>query len=103
MLENQELSIGLNDAKIKTFASARAREIQAFEAWPSRAEGVAAIRAWHGRGRCRSEEHTSELQSLLRTSYAVFCLNKKIATTHNAIAAPEARSSYQTPAPHRIT
>src|SRR3546814_1130598 len=26
----------------------------------------------------RSEEHTSELQSLMRTSYAVFCLNKKI-------------------------
>src|SRR3546814_2791231 len=25
----------------------------------------------------RSEEHTSELQSLMRTSYAVFCLNKK--------------------------
>src|SRR3546814_7522783 len=25
----------------------------------------------------RSEEHTSELQSLLRTSYAVFCLKKK--------------------------
>src|SRR3546814_3374398 len=29
------------------------------------------------RARARSEEHTSELQSLLRTSYAVFCLNKK--------------------------
>src|SRR3546814_774586 len=29
----------------------------------------------------RSEEHTSELQSLMRTPYAVFCLNKK--TTHN--------------------
>src|SRR3546814_2010155 len=28
------------------------------------------------RGR-RSEEHTSELQSLMRTSYAVFCLQKK--------------------------
>src|SRR3546814_8699995 len=27
--------------------------------------------------RCRSEEHTSELQSLMRTSYAVFCLKKK--------------------------
>src|SRR3546814_2632704 len=26
----------------------------------------------------RSEEHTSELQSLMPTSYAVFCLNKKI-------------------------
>src|SRR3546814_4994996 len=29
-------------------------------------------------GRRRSEEHTSELQSLMRISYAVFCLNKKI-------------------------
>src|SRR3546814_9273622 len=35
-----------------------------------------------GRGRhcqcARSEEHTSELQSLMRISYAVFCLKKKI-------------------------
>src|SRR3546814_4071681 len=30
----------------------------------------------------RSEEHTSELQSLMRTSYAVFCLKKKNKTTH---------------------
>src|SRR3546814_5459389 len=30
------------------------------------------------RTRMRSEEHTSELQSLMRISYAVFCLNKKI-------------------------
>src|SRR3546814_7999973 len=29
------------------------------------------------RGRVRSEEHTSELQSLMRISYAVFCLKKK--------------------------
>src|SRR3546814_9392935 len=29
------------------------------------------------RKRGRSEEHTSELQSLMRISYAVFCLNKK--------------------------
>src|SRR3546814_8381756 len=29
------------------------------------------------RGSRRSEEHTSELQSLMRISYAVFCLNKK--------------------------
>src|SRR3546814_3397781 len=29
----------------------------------------------------RSEEHTSELQSLMRISYAVFCLKKKIHTT----------------------
>src|SRR3546814_4782009 len=30
-----------------------------------------------GTGGFRSEEHTSELQSLMRTSYAVFCLKKK--------------------------
>src|SRR3546814_13277551 len=33
-----------------------------------------ASRRWQGR---RSEEHTSELQSLMRISYAVFCLKKK--------------------------
>src|SRR3546814_9737685 len=33
--------------------------------------------AWHD----RSEEHTSELQSLMRISYAVFCLKKKINKT----------------------
>src|SRR3546814_3840686 len=36
----------------------------------------------------RSEEHTSELQSLMRISYAVFCLKKKTneyKTTHNLI------------------
>src|SRR3546814_9805862 len=38
--------------------------------------GVPDVR--HGRvARLRSEEHTSELQSLMRISYAVFCLNKK--------------------------
>src|SRR3546814_3138381 len=31
----------------------------------------------------RSEEHTSELQSLMRISYAVFCLKKKKKQTHN--------------------
>src|SRR3546814_7279153 len=30
----------------------------------------------------RSEEHTSELQSLMRTSYAVFCLKKKKTAQH---------------------
>src|SRR3546814_10082398 len=34
-------------------------------------------------GQIRSEEHTSELQSLMRNSYAVFCLKKKI-TLHNS-------------------
>src|SRR3546814_5754773 len=46
----------------------------------------------------RSEEHTSELQSLMRISYAVFCLKKK--TEHNNT------TNYITPqhtAVHRIT
>src|SRR3546814_1082561 len=32
----------------------------------------------------RSEEHTSELQSLMRISYAVFCLKKKNTQTHKS-------------------
>src|SRR3546814_6556480 len=42
---------------------------------------IAPLRARHcctsARAACRSEEHTSELQSLMRISYAVFCLKKK--------------------------
>src|SRR3546814_5130694 len=34
------------------------------------------------RSRFRSEEHTSELQSLMRISYAVFCLKKKKKSRH---------------------
>src|SRR3546814_7004053 len=36
-----------------------------------------------GTAACRSEEHTSELQSLMRISYAVFCLTKKNTKTQN--------------------
>src|SRR3546814_2166354 len=39
-------------------------------------DGVAVGSHQH-RGQHRSEEHTSELQSLMRISYAVFCLKKK--------------------------
>src|SRR3546814_3495305 len=41
-------------------------------------------RRYSAKGQCRparSEEHTSELQSLMRISYAVFCLKKKINNT----------------------
>src|SRR3546814_7935266 len=44
----------------------------AARAWINRPAG-----ARNGPGRRRSEEHTSELQSLMRISYAVFCLKKK--------------------------
>src|SRR3546814_3708309 len=40
----------------------------------------------------RSEEHTSELQSLMRISYAVFCLKKK--TNINNTKTPSTRTTY---------
>src|SRR3546814_1260324 len=44
-------------------------------------EGVELAEA--GEAGHRSEEHTSELQSLMRISYAVFCLKKKKKTPNN--------------------
>src|SRR3546814_4344260 len=41
------------------------------------------------RHRTRSEEHTSELQSLMRNSYAVFCLKKKNKDSKNTHRAPQ--------------
>src|SRR3546814_4210967 len=38
-----------------------------------------------GRAPGRSEEHTSELQSLMRISYAVFCSKKKTQTYHPSV------------------
>src|SRR3546814_4864066 len=40
------------------------------------AEMVRTAKAYIAAGAIRSEEHTSELQSLMRTSYAVFCLKQ---------------------------
>src|SRR3546814_1730333 len=37
----------------------------------------------------RSEEHPSELQSLMRTSYAVFCLKKKHTITPTTLPTPD--------------
>src|SRR3546814_2079024 len=41
---------------------------------------VGPIMVWRRMNPARSEEHTSELQSLMRISYAVFCLKKKKTT-----------------------
>src|SRR3546814_4067280 len=46
------------------------------------AHGILKERPCDGRG--RSEEHTSELQSLMRISYAVFCLKKKNTQHHSS-------------------
>src|SRR3546814_6404615 len=55
----------------------------------ARARGLGQARLFHGdrRGEIpgRSEEHTSELQSLMRISYAVFCLKKKKQIQNNLL------------------
>src|SRR3546814_8299367 len=47
---------------------------------PLRRRCLAAVVEAHSVDDGRSEEHTSELQSLIRISYAVFCVQKKIQT-----------------------
>src|SRR3546814_2394998 len=50
-----------------------------------RSAGLRARPVFHAR---RSEEHTSELQSLMRISYAVFCLKKKTNKAYKCSRAP---------------
>src|SRR3546814_2368021 len=54
-----------------------------------------------GASKVRSEEHTSELQSLMRISYAVFCLKKK--TTIKTIRHPQHHTDEHTTTQHDTT
>src|SRR3546814_6512586 len=68
----------------------RAASITSGCGWPCREATMICLTTWYidpsasitarqrlAKGLTRSEEHTSELQSLMRISYAVFCLKKK--------------------------
>src|SRR3546814_3218592 len=57
--------------------STSGKSTKASDVWPSRCQGASQ------RLPVRSEEHTSELQSLMRISYAVFCLKKKTNNTES--------------------
>src|SRR3546814_6397074 len=54
-----------------------ATQIPGFAPRPSQQDFAVAVADALDRQGMRSEEHTSELQSLMRISYAVFCLKKK--------------------------
>src|SRR3546814_1433766 len=54
-----------------------AEAVRAYTADSAYAEGQDAAKGTLEPGKLRSEEHTSELQSLMRISYAVFCLKKQ--------------------------
>src|SRR3546814_2532483 len=67
---------GIGDARTRALRAARAAAVAA-DARHRPLQGLQRRprpRRWR---RARSEEHTSELQSLMRISYAVFCLKKK--------------------------
>src|SRR3546814_14869472 len=80
--------VGANDGPIVVTIEYRVRPMN-FGAFVAAMEDLGRIRRRNGAHRWtlhqdvddRSEEHTSELQSLMRISYAVFCLKKKIKST----------------------
>src|SRR3546814_1784287 len=76
--EIAQLALNLLAGRLVGFRGDRGfepRDRLAEQAIPARGDEVRAHR-----NRQRSEEHTSELQSLMRISYAVFCLKKKTKT-----------------------
>src|SRR3546814_10177381 len=87
MRASARLSAGATRGELGGISTIRTREMAA-GAWschpqcaavfakPGRTDLAAARKVWM-QSSTRSEEHTSELQSLMRISYAVFCLKKK--------------------------
>src|SRR3546814_4915742 len=67
--ETATVTFATPDGNVITYS---AGGLRAFEGQLARAEVERQLA-----GQLRSEEHTSELQSLMRISYAVFCLKKK--------------------------
>src|SRR3546814_5211919 len=75
-------SLGQGIRIIKRYVQSHQVDVDFLDADQNRYEGIAEV--WFDSEADaaafvtdRSEEHTSELQSLMRISYAVFCLNKK--------------------------
>src|SRR3546814_6403349 len=64
-------SITLSLSHLATTMGLKAASLGRMRRWASRTANRGIL------GGVRSEEHTSELQSLMRSSYAVFCLKKK--------------------------
>src|SRR3546814_1288102 len=78
-LADEEKQQGRDNADASGDQERRAPRLEPID--PAIAIGIAQ-RLHHGAAedqrQSRSEEHTSELQSLMRTSYAVFCMKKKL-------------------------
>src|SRR3546814_9821299 len=72
---------GVSGAQFRQVAHHRFDVAAAFLGAPGAAPGAGLAGVEIVFGQHRSEEHTSELQSLMRISYAVFCLTKKKTTS----------------------
>src|SRR3546814_2905836 len=73
-----QYAVAVMPSLLEREAERKARAGDALLARPVYLQAVADYRKDQG----RSEEHTSELQSLMRTPYAVFCLKKNTQLTH---------------------
>src|SRR3546814_7810461 len=69
-----------DDDRVISRDPARVAERLGALGYPDPPEAAARIERW----RARSEEHTSELQSLMRISYAVFCSKQQNLMPHTA-------------------
>src|SRR3546814_2125561 len=78
---NQHLAVGLEGDEVERGGAA----VGAGEAAEIERQRAQQIEGDHQQRDARSEEHTSELQSLMRISYAVFCLKKKKQPKHTII------------------
>src|SRR3546814_6539257 len=79
------------DTRFPYTALFRSRDevLEVAENYPGVSEAIGRFyRALSDLRRLRSEEHTSELQSLMRTSYAVFCLKKKTTSLRKTTTVP---------------
>src|SRR3546814_8192274 len=80
VLQNAWVALKLGDRASLFAFDSRPRLASGFVAGPGafgELQRLAARIDYSGEEPNRSEEHTSELQSLMRKSYAVFCLNNK--------------------------
>src|SRR3546814_8092654 len=83
--EHQELAVFnfADDPKIAHAISPQSRQCSVqWLAYSARPVPIGDTLSQVGHDPLRSEEHTSELQSLMRISYAVFCLKKKTKTNN---------------------
>src|SRR3546814_9896278 len=76
-VEQVHLRADLAMIALRRFLKPRQMRLKLFLVEPARAVNAGQHRILLIATPIRSEEHTSELQSLMRTSYAVFCLKKK--------------------------